>query len=79
MVYRFTFADAAQPQRQLRPIGLAFDGEGMEVRKYQHGEGTVYQAFCVCGAHQLHPGSRSAADRWRKQHRQTCSQPPPGD
>lgn len=72
MVYHFTFADAACNRRQLKPVGLAFDGEGMEIRKYQDGATTYYQSFCVCGAHQLDIGSRSAANRWRKLHRRAC-------
>ncbi len=76
MIYRFTFADAVRQPRQLEPQGLAFDGEGMEVRKYRDDNTVLYQSFCICGAHQLEPGSRSAANRWCKLHRQVC-QPPP--
>ena len=57
---RLTFADAVRQPRQLKPLGLAFDGEGMEVRIYEEGETVLYQGFCVCGNRQLVPGSKSA-------------------
>ena len=57
-----------------------FDGLGFEVWRLdvrlqigsRNSTTTTYQARCVCGARQPKPGSRSAANRWRKQHRRTC-------